>query len=157
MKRARVARTVIADLGEKPGHLVRRAHQLQAAIFEKLAGKYGVTTTQHVVMTALYKHPAVEQATVAALVALDKVTVGEIIARLDTRGLVERARSAADGRVRILKLTPAGTKLLRRMQPAVRRSQALLLAPLTPAEKRQFLELMRRIVGIANNPKRRQQ
>jgi DNA-binding MarR family transcriptional regulator len=143
------ARTAtIADLGEKPGHLIRRAHQLTAAIFDAAASRYGVTPAQHVVMTALYKHPGVDQATLASLVALDKVTVGLIVARLVDRGLVERADSAVDRRARVLGLAPAGRKLLSSMQAAVRRSQTQLLAPLSPAQKKQFFIIMRRIVGM---------
>ena len=138
----------IADLGEKPGHLIRRAHQITAAIFEAATGRYKVTAPQHVVMTALYTHPGVDQATLASLVALDKVTVGLIVARLVERGLVEREDSQTDRRARVLDLAPAGRKLLSRMQAAVRHSQTQLLAPLSPAQKKQFFTIMRRIVGM---------
>jgi DNA-binding MarR family transcriptional regulator len=147
MKRA-PRRTNIADLDDKPGHLVRRAHQLTAAIFDAETSHHGVTPAQHVVMTALFRHPGVDQATLAALVALDKVTVGHIVTRLCLRGLVQRADSSIDRRARVLNLAPAGRKLLTGMQAAVRRSQARLLAPLSPAQKTLFFTIMRRIVGM---------
>lgn len=145
----------IADLGDKPGHLIRRAHQLQAVIFEQCAGHYRLTPVQHVVMTALYQHPGVDQATLAALVALDKVTVGSVVIRLERRKLVARSDSPADRRSWALSLTGAGTALLKRMQPAIRQSQQRLLAPLGVRERRQFITLMRRIVGMGANSKRR--
>lgn len=146
--RRRAARPPIADLGEKPGHLIRRAHQLTAAIFDAATSRHRVTPTQHVVMTALYKHPRVDQATLAALVALDKVTVGLLVGRLEARGLVRRVDSSVDRRARVLTLAPAGRRLLAAMQSGVRRSQAELLAPLSPAQKKQFYVIMRRIVGM---------
>lgn len=141
-------RAPIADLGDKPGHLIRRAHQLQAAIFEQCAGRYRLTPVQHVIMTALYRHPGVDQATLAALVALDKVTVGAVVVRLERRRLVARTDSPADRRSWALSLTGEGTALLKRMQPAIRKSQQRLLAPLGASERKQFITLMRRVVGM---------
>lgn len=145
----------IADLGDKPGHLIRRAHQLQAMIFDECAGRYRLTPVQHVVMTALYRHPGVDQATLASLVALDKVTVGAVVLRLERRKLVARTDSPADRRSWAVSLTPEGTALLKRMQPAIRQSQSRLLAPLGAREQKQFIELMRRIVGMGENPRRK--
>jgi DNA-binding MarR family transcriptional regulator len=145
----------IADLGDKPGHLIRRAHQLQAAIFEECAGRYRLTPVQHVIMTALYRHPGVDQATLASLVALDKVTVGAVVVRLERRNLVARSDSPEDRRSWALSLTPAGVALLKRMQPAIRQSQTRLLAPLTAPERAQFVALMQRIVGMAQTARRR--
>jgi len=141
-------RTNIADLDDKPGHLIRRAHQLTASIFDAATEGFRVTPAQHVVMTALYRHPGVGQATLAAFVALDKVTTGQIVARLANRGLVERVDSTADRRARVLTLSVAGMQLVRDMQGSVRRSQARLLAPLSPNQRKQFFAIMRRIVGM---------
>jgi DNA-binding MarR family transcriptional regulator len=148
-------REPIADLGDKPGHLIRRAHQLQAAIFEECAGRYRLTPVQHVVMTALFQHPGVDQATLAALVALDKVTVGAVVVRLESRKLVARADSPADRRRWALSLTGEGTALLKSMQPAIRQSQARLLSTLSAKEQKQFISLMRRIVGMDVSPRRK--
>jgi DNA-binding MarR family transcriptional regulator len=148
-------REPIADLGDKPGHLIRRAHQLQAAIFEECAGRYRLTPVQHVVMTALFQHPGVDQATLAALVALDKVTVGAVVVRLESRKLVARADSPADRRSWALSLTGEGTALLKSMQPAIRQSQARLLSRLSAKEQKQFISLMRRVVGMDESPRRK--
>jgi DNA-binding MarR family transcriptional regulator len=145
---AKQRRPTIADLDDKPGHLIRRAHQLSLAIFEAKTGAYGVTASQPVVMTALFTKPGVDQATLAALVALDKVTVGHILTRLEKRGLVERSLSETDRRARVIMLSERGRRMLEEMQDAVRQSQASLLAALTPAQRKQFLEIMRRIVGL---------
>lgn len=154
-RKAAFPRPTIADLDEKPGHLIRRAHQLTAAIFESTTSRHRVTPAQHVVMTALYTRPGVDQATLASLVALDKVTVGLVVKRLEGRGLVQRLASETDRRARSLTLTAAGGKLLAAMQAGVRRSQSELLAPLSPAQKRQFFTIMRRIVGMTAPYRRR--
>lgn len=138
---------VIADLLDKPGHLIRRAHQMSVAIFETEASAHAITAPQHVVMTALFKHPGVDQVTLAGLVALDKVTTGSIVARLARRGLVQREQSQRDGRARALYLSEEGAALLQQMQPAVRQSQKTLLGRLSREEQKVFLELLRQLIG----------
>lgn len=139
---------VIDDLLEKPGHLIRRAHQMSVAIFECEASSFGITAPQHVVMTALFKHPGVDQVTLAGLVALDKVTTGSIVARLAARGLLRREHSQVDGRARSLYLTEEGSELLRGMQQAVRQSQRTLLLRLSSEEKKLFVRLLRQLIGV---------
>ncbi len=139
---------VIADLLEKPGHLIRRAHQLSVATFETQAAPYNITAPQHVVMTALFKHPGIDQVTLAGLVALDKVTTGNIVARLAGRGLLQRDRSEHDARARALSLSEEGTALLIDMQSAVRRAQKSLLTRLSPQEQQTLMALLRRMMGM---------
>ncbi len=71
-----------------------------------------------------------------------------ILTRLEKRGLVERSLSETDRRARVIMLSERGRRMLEEMQDAVRQSQASLLAALTPAQRKQFLEIMRRIVGL---------
>ncbi len=139
--------TVIADLLEKPGHLIRRAHQKSVAVFEGPAARFGITAPQHVVMTALFKHPGIDQVTLASLIALDKVTTGSIVSRLEARGLLRREKSSLDKRARMLALSPTGEQLLIDMQDTVKLSQRDLLANLTPAERKNLLQLLRKLIG----------
>ncbi|MFM9982721.1 MAG: MarR family winged helix-turn-helix transcriptional regulator [Burkholderiales bacterium] len=155
VRRGQAGRPTIADLDAKPGHLIRRAHQRTAAIFDAATSRHRVTPTQHVVMTALYTHPGVDQATLASLVALDKVTVGLLVTRLEGRGLIQREPSNVDRRARVLTLTPTGRRRLAAMQSGVRRSQEELLAPLSPAQKKQFFIILRRLVGMTPPYKKR--
>lgn len=150
-------RVPIADLAEKPGHLVRRAYQVTTTIFESAAGRYRITPAQHVIMTALSRHPGIDQATVARLVALDLVTTGQVVARLQKRGLVQRVDSVSDRRSWTITLTAEGAKLLRRMQGAILRSQDELLSPLSPVQRKQFFAVMKRLVGLTPPYKRRQE
>lgn len=142
---------VIADLLEKPGHLIRRAHQMSVAIFETKAAPFSITAPQHVVMTALFKHPGVDQVTLAGLVALDKVTTGSIVSRLVDRGLVRREQSAHDGRARALFLSDEGTALLVEMQQIVRQAQKTLLARLSREEQKTLMNLLRQMMGVEDD------
>jgi DNA-binding MarR family transcriptional regulator len=139
-------RQAISGLDDKPGFLIRRAHQISDAIFDAETEGFGITPPQHVIMTALYSHPGIDQATLASLVGLDKVTVGQMIRRLERRGLAQRTRSKVDRRAQVLLLSSHGSSVLLEMQAAARRSRTKLLKPLTAAERKHFIAMIRRIV-----------
>lgn len=127
---------------------------MSVAIFETRAAPYAITAPQHVVMTALFKHPGVDQVTLAGMVALDKVTTGSIVTRLVGRGLVRREQSASDGRARALFLSDEGTALLVEMQQTVRQAQKALLARLSPEEQKTLLDLLRQMMGVEDDVRR---
>jgi DNA-binding MarR family transcriptional regulator len=136
-------------LAEKPGHLLRRAQQRAAAIYSEESQDFGITGAQHVIMVALAHNPGTDQNTLAELVDLDRWTTGDVVARLQRAGLVVRAVNPNDRRGRLVFLAPAGQAVVDRMGAAVERTQRRILAPLSKAEQREFLRLVRKLVGIS--------
>ncbi|WP_424135517.1 MarR family winged helix-turn-helix transcriptional regulator [Roseomonas chloroacetimidivorans] len=132
-------------LRDKPGHLMRRVQQRSTSIFAEESREFGVTGPQHVIMVALAHHPGVDQNTVAELVDLDRSTTGDVLARLERRGLILRKVNEEDRRGRVLFLSASGQKMLQDMGPAVARTQERFLAPLSAAERKQFLNLLRKL------------
>ena len=132
-------------LRDKPGHLVRRVQQRSVDIFAEESRAFGVTGPQHVIMVALAHNPGVDQNTVAELVDLDRSTTGDVLARLERRGLIERHVNPQDRRGRVLLLSAAGKRMVRDMAPCVARTQARFLAPLSERERQQFLRLLRKM------------
>lgn len=135
-------------LTEKPGHLLRRAQQRAAAIYAEESQEFGITGAQHVVMVALSHNPGIDQNTLADLIDLDRWTTGDVLARLERAGLVVRAVNPNDRRGRLVYLAPAGLSVVERMVPAVERTQRRILAPLSKDEQREFLRLVRKLVGL---------
>lgn len=82
---------------------------------------------------------------IARLTAVEKAGISRALAALERRGLVEREWSEADGRRSQVTLTTAGRALLRRLIPAALARQASLLAAFTPAERRTFFALLRKL------------
>ena len=62
------------------------------------------------------------------------------------RGLIDKRPDAKDRRANSLFLTGKARRLLEAIEPAADRSQAKILAPLRPAERRQFMQLVRRLL-----------
>jgi DNA-binding MarR family transcriptional regulator len=81
--------------------------------------------------------------TVAQEMSCDPSNVTGLIDRIERLGLVERLPDAADRRVRLLSLTPAGRKVCVRLERDLARTP--LFDGLTPAELDQFLDLLRRL------------
>jgi DNA-binding MarR family transcriptional regulator len=73
------------------------------------------------------------------------VTTGAVtkrVDRLETAGLVRRRRSDADGRGRVVRLTPAGRRLIDKAFTAHMANERRLLDALTPAESAQLEKLL---------------
>lgn len=132
----------------EPGHLIRRAHQLAVATFHDTHGRQ-VTPVQYAILRALEDSPGIDQVTLAQHVALDTSTTADIAARLETKGWIERRLLAR--RQRSLELTPAGRAILATMLPKVAPMNEALLQPLEPAEREEFVRLLRKFVHL-NEP-----
>jgi DNA-binding MarR family transcriptional regulator len=68
-----------------------------------------------------------------------------IVDDLEQQGLVERRRNPDDRRAHALYLTPKGHKTLDRARRAARENEQRFTAALTPTEREQLLELLRRL------------
>jgi len=105
---------------------------------------------QYGALLTVREQPGIDQRTLARLIALDTSTTAGVVDRLQARGLLERQLSPQDRRARLLHITTAGRALLEAAEPAVARTQALILAPLSPSQQRNFIELLNRLVAENN-------
>jgi hypothetical protein len=80
--------------------------------------------------------------------------VAGVVDRLEARALLQRHASTTDRRVRQLLLTPEGEALRAQVEPAMRRAQQRILAPLPRAERAEFLRLLRVLVDGNNEASR---
>jgi DNA-binding MarR family transcriptional regulator len=134
------------DFQQAPGFLIRRAHQVSVACFSQATGGEGVTPVQFALLNALAGAPWVDQATLAARVALDAATSGAVINRMEARGWVERKPDEADRRRKRLLITPTGLAVARRMARGVAVAQTHMMQGLAPQEVDQLKALLRKMV-----------
>jgi MarR family transcriptional regulator, lower aerobic nicotinate degradation pathway regulator len=142
------------DLYAKPGHLIRRAQQIAVAMFMEECTRFEVTTVQYAALVAIRETPDVDATRLSALVAFDRSTLGDVLERLEAKGLIERAASSQDKRVKILRLSREGARTLREVEPAVMRAQERILAPLKPDDRRRFMALLAQLVEVNNEASR---
>lgn len=136
---------------DAPGHLLRRAQQLHAAVFAEVVSAAELTTPQFAVLTALREEPDLDQVRLSRRLGIDRSTVADVANRLEERGLLSRHRDSRDGRRNVLALTPAGEALHDRTAPEVVEVGRRLVAPLGEADREVFLRCLRRIIA-AHDP-----
>lgn len=92
------------------------------AVYRPLLIPLGITHPQYLVMLALWDHAksgseeareALSVKQIAALLQTDSATISPMLKRLETLGLITRARSAADERTTRVTLTTQGAALRR--------------------------------------------
>lgn len=142
----------MTDLHDLPGHLIRRMNQISVAIFAAGMIEAGVdlTPVQFAALSVVRENPGIDQATLAGLIAHDRVTLGGVVDRLQAKGLLSRSVSKQDRRARVLEITPAGAALLDAILPAVEEIQDRILAGLSESERATFMTLLRKATDAGN-------
>lgn len=133
-------------LNRSATHLLHRACQRAADIFADEARRGGLTPRQFVVLTAVSHQEGLTQAELVGRTGIDRSTLADIVARLLSRGLIQRRRARDDARAYAIKLSAQGTKALKRARPAAEAADSILLAGLTPAKRQDLLESLNTIV-----------
>lgn len=136
------------DLHSKPGHLIRRAHQISSALFAEECGAFDLTSVQYAALVAIRTHPGLDATRLSGLIAFDRSTLGDVLERLEAKGWVQRSPSPSDRRVKLLQLTAAGHAILQEVEAAVDRVQARLLAPLAPEHRATLVQLLAQLVDL---------
>lgn len=135
-----------------PGFLIRRLHQISVSVFEQELAAAGIdlTPVQFAALSAIDSYPGIDQATLAGLIAYDRVTIGGVVDRLVARGLVARRVNKNDRRSRKLSLTTTGKAEARCALPLVLGLQGRILAGLSAQERRLFQRLLTKTADAGN-------
>ncbi len=139
-------------LQEMPGHLIRRAQQLSNAIFAEECGPYDLTSVQFAALYALRGAGELDATRLAEQIAFDRSTIGDVVDRLEAKRWVRRSGSPTDRRIKLIRLTPAGERLLAEVEPAVTRVQERLLAPFSQEEQDLLMVLLARLDRLDDTP-----
>jgi DNA-binding MarR family transcriptional regulator len=145
---------LLQDLQMKPGHLIRRAQQIAVAIFIEECVQFDLTPVQYAALVAIRENPGIDATRLSALIAFDRSTLGNVLERMEARGLIGRYSAPEDKRIKLLKLSPQGRTLSKRAESAVERAQDRILAPLRPQDRKTLLELLGQLVELNNDASR---
>jgi DNA-binding MarR family transcriptional regulator len=128
------------DLDKLMGEMMNRLRTLFHARVQRL----DLTMPQAITLKLIDE--AQPMGDLARALSCDASNMTGIADRLEERGLVTRQAVPGDRRVKALALTPAGRALRSQMDASVS-SELVGLGNLAPAERRQFAELLRRILA----------
>lgn len=137
-----------------PGYLFRRMQQIAVSIFVEECRAFDLTPVQYASLIAIHTHPGIDATRLSAVIAFDRSTLGNVIERLQSKGLIERKSDSEDKRVKLLTITKQGAALLREIMPAVDRAQARMLQPLKPADRKTLMALLAQLVDLNNEASR---
>jgi DNA-binding MarR family transcriptional regulator len=142
MKGSKKTANPLDGLEERPGFLIRRAHQISQSVFIEECAGLDITATQFGVLWVLSRAGALDQISIARLLGFDRSTTGLVVKLLEDRKLIVRTPDPDDRRRYVLRLTKAGDDLRRRAEPRVNEVRKRLEAVFTPAERKTFAKLL---------------
>ena len=107
----------------------------------------GVRTQHYHVLASLSDDGEAVQATLADRIGFDRSDLVTLLDELEELEFLARRVDPADRRRKIVAITPAGERHLDAMDELIRAAEAELLEPLTAAERKTLLALLRRVSG----------
>jgi DNA-binding MarR family transcriptional regulator len=141
-------RTERPDVDTSPQGVIGRLHRIANHLTGELTllyAKYGLTEGEFDVLAALRRAGTPYERAPGEIALHTMVTTGAVtkrVDRLEEAGLVERRRSDADGRGRVVRLTPAGRRLFDKAFTAHMANERRLLEGLTPEQAKQLEKLL---------------
>jgi DNA-binding MarR family transcriptional regulator len=136
------------DLDVSSLGVIGRLHRVANHLTTELTlfyAKYGLTEGEFDVLAALRRAGSPYERAPGDIALHTMVTTGAVtkrVDRLEQAGLVERRRSDADGRGRVVRLTPAGRRLFDHAYAAHMANERRLLEDLTPEQTAVLEEIL---------------
>jgi DNA-binding MarR family transcriptional regulator len=134
----------LIDVAPVSAAIMRLAHEQRAVAANRLAA-LGLFPGQELVLAQLWASDGRSQKELVDSLQLDHSTVAKSVQRLERAGLVDRTRSATDGRVMLVSLTAAGRTLEEPVRDIWADLEARWAARLSPPELARFSELAARL------------
>jgi DNA-binding MarR family transcriptional regulator len=124
-------------------HNLRRATRRTTQIYDAALRPAGLKITQFTLLAAIDKMGRATISPLAEFLAMDRTTLTRNLDLLAKRGLVELAEDAADRRLQVVSLLPAGSAALRKAMPRWVKAHHATQALLTSGAARLLEELER--------------
>jgi DNA-binding MarR family transcriptional regulator len=130
-------------------YLLRQAQLAAHAALDAALSGLGVTPTQYAVLSLASGRGAPRSsAELARRAGVSAQAMAEMIAGLETKGLLRREESPDNRRVLHIRPTRRGTLLLARCDAAADAAEAQILGGLSPGERATLDRLLRRVAGL---------
>ncbi|MEV6776548.1 MarR family winged helix-turn-helix transcriptional regulator [Streptomyces syringium] len=133
-----------------PSWLLGRAAARGRRLVGEALAREGMRMPHHAVLSAVADLGPVAQAELGRTTGFDPKDMVGILNDLQADELVTRTPDPGDRRKNAITITPEGRRRLTRLAKLGDEANEALLAPLTPAEREQFLTLLTRVVDAEN-------
>lgn len=129
---------------EAIGYLLKTAQQSLRRAMDRSLREVGITTPQYAAMTFLDEAPGLSNAQLARRAFVTPQTMNRILVNLEHTGMVVRDPHPELGRVLTTRLSKKGRSVLADCHRRVNQVEHRMLASFTPAEQRQYADLLSR-------------
>jgi DNA-binding MarR family transcriptional regulator len=111
---------------------------VQREMTQRYLEPFGLTHPEWRVLARLARHDSIEMRELTRVSLMDKAAISRAVDVLLGKGLAERHEHPAHAKRRIVAITPAGRRTMRKVQPHAMREQAALLRILSADERSAF-------------------
>ena len=143
-----MARETAANrLERSPLHLLHRAGQCAAEVFQTELGSGDVTPRHFAVLVTVSQNEGLSQTHLVERTGIDRSTLADIVRRMLKKGLLQRRRTREDARAYAVKLTEEGWRVLKSVDPLARKVDERILASLPAGQRERLLQDLNAIVA----------
>lgn len=133
-------------LDRSPLHLLHRAGQCAAEIFQAELGSGDLTPRQFAVLVTVSSNEGLSQTHLVERTGIDRSTLADIVRRMLKKGLLQRRRTKEDARAYAVKLTDEGWRVLKSAEPLTRKVDERILSALSSSQRERLVQDLNVIV-----------
>lgn len=130
------------DLSRNFGYLVNDVARLMRTVYDRRVRSLGLTRSQWWVLNHLFRHPGVTQSELAAILEIERATLGRLLDRLQAKGWVRREDDARDRRAWRVHLAPAAEPAMRKLRKQAFGLRRDALSGLSARQSAQFVDAL---------------
>ena len=134
------------------GFLLHDVARLLKRRFEQNARGTGLTRSQWQVLALLAQNEGIHQGKLAELLDIEAITLGRIVDKLETQGLIERRPHPSDRRIWLLHLTEAAQPKLTQLRQLGEITRGEALAGTTEPDRACLLKTLRILKANLTDP-----
>ncbi len=140
----------VGPLSHSATHLLHRVLQRALDFHTEATGPTGLTQRQFAVLSAAGGADGMSQSELVRATGIDRSTLADLVARMLSKGLLQRERSAADARANTVRLSDTGRAALAQSSGPSADADAKLLGLLSPKRRG---TLMKALAALGEAPK----
>lgn len=136
------------DIDARLGTSLKLAERAVIAEKSRVLRDYDLSVAQYAVLLALYYVPGQSAAQLGRTAAVTPQTMANVLAKLETKRLIDRVPSDVHSRVNLVTLTPAGEALVLRADEGPRGVEQRLRDEFSAEERAQLRALLGRATAV---------
>jgi MarR family transcriptional regulator, temperature-dependent positive regulator of motility len=137
-------------------HLLHRAGQCAAEMFQSEVGSDDLTPRQYAILLTVSQNEGLSQTQLVDLTGIDRSTLADVVRRMLKKGLLQRRRTKDDARAYAVKVTEEGARVLKAHDPLARKVDERILSSLPATQRDRFLQDLNAIVQTLNKIRQKQ-